>query len=182
VSKKLGLTQNILLSNCDTIFGAQSSKYKHIEEISKNYAVYFDSTPEKASNDEVYKYEVVTRYLHDLIKQIEFYGLEDITKVKNYQLQDKASNIINVSQQQNQSQNQNFDINLVVNTILEELSEEEKSEFKQILVEYKSEGNFNKINKYFSKLSSDVLANILASIITNPVLLGNTIDQILTTI
>lgn len=80
--------------------------------------------------------------------------------------------IITINNTQNQTQSQEIAINIFIEAIKDELSGKQLKEIKDII---KDEGNTNQGKAITEKLKSfgeDILSNIVANIITNPVFWG----------
>jgi|TARA_B110000261_G_C12906839_1_gene286758 hypothetical protein len=161
-----GKTVNVL----NRIYGANSNQEEQIKSIKLRRFTRVStvgsrpSGPNHNGNDCA---KQANELIISFIKDLQEFGVPKLIEEKNQQG-------INISVNQNQSQNQTMNLQLILDIIRNELPGKEVKEIENII----NDKNINpekKKSKIVDKIKSfgkDVVANILAGIVTNPALFG----------
>lgn len=118
-----------------------------------------------------------TKYPSDMDKLLGILiACEEIPKIEKDQNPQEDNNIplITINNTQNQTQSQEIVINIFIEAIKDELSGKQLKEIKDII---KEEGNSNQgktiVIEKLKSFGEDILSNIVANIITNPIVWGH---------
>lgn len=116
--------------------------------------------------------------LEGYIENIKNYGLPNSTNIysDNKQQFEQPQVINNIHNHNHQTQEVN--VSIIVQNIFEGLSASEKEELKKVLQKYYEDKNRNNLIQSLQSMGTGVLENIIAGIITNPIIFDQLISKL----
>jgi hypothetical protein len=142
------------------IYGKDSTPESQIKDL--KYTSYYNSGGNNAAMRKQQAFELID----GLIKEIERFGLPIIETVKDKSLS------INITQTQNQETK--ISLSLIIESIQNELTGSQLKELQEIISNVELDKNKKRASviERLKQFGTDVAANILANILTNPSLIG----------
>lgn len=118
--------------------------------------------------------EHARKILIGYIDGIESFGLPEKEDFKENVAEDKVTNLYNLTFNISQHQSTAINIDVIFSTIKEELTGKQLKELQEVIDQNVSpKEKRNKIIEKLVSFGSDVASNIVATILTNPQIIGN---------